>query len=57
MKLRHMSAEVLELSDVVIVGERFGEVWLTYVPYALALKSYESIVAIYYDGEIYASQI
>lgn len=53
MKLRHMSAEVLELSDVVIEEERFGEVRLTYVPYALALKSYESIVAIYYDGEIY----
>lgn len=53
MKLRHMSAEVLELSDVVIEEERFGEVRLTYAPCALALKSYASIVAIYYDGEIY----
>lgn len=53
MKLRHMSAEVLELSDVVIEEERFGEVRLAYAPYALALRSYGSIVAIYYDGEIY----
>lgn len=53
MRLRNMTAEVLELSDVVIEEERFGEVRLTYVPYALALKSYESIVAIYYAGKIY----
>ena len=53
MRLRNMTAYVLELSDVVIEGERFGEVRLTYASYALALKSYESIVAIYYAGEIY----
>lgn len=57
MRLRNMAAYVLELSDVVIEEERFDEVRLTYVPHALALKSYESIVAIYYDGEIYASQV
>lgn len=53
MRLRNMTAYVLELSDVVIEEERCGEVRVTYVPYALALKSCESIVAIYYDGEIY----
>jgi hypothetical protein len=53
MKLRHMSAEVLELSDVVIEEHRFDEVRHICTPYALALKSYESIVAIYCDGEIY----
>lgn len=53
MRLRNMTAYVSELSDVVIAEERCGEVRLTYVPYALALKSYESIVAIYYAGKIY----
>lgn len=53
MRLRNMSAYVLELSDVVIEEERCGEVRHICAPYALALKSYESIVSIYYAGKIY----
>ena len=53
MRLRNMSAYALELSDVVIEEERCGEVRHICVPYALALKSYESIVSIYYAGKIY----
>ena len=45
MKLRHMTAEVVELEDVVIEENRHGEKIYHVYDSVKALKSYDSIVA------------
>lgn len=54
MKLRHMSAEVENLKDVDIMAVKAdGSDYKIHLESCIALRSYNSIVAIYSYGEIY----
>lgn len=53
MKLRHMTAEVVELEDVVIEENRHGEKIYHVYDSVKALKSYDSIVAMATSEDIF----
>ena len=53
MKLRHMTAEVVELEDVVIEENRHGETIYHAYERVKALKSYDSIVAMATSEDIF----
>lgn len=53
MKLRHMTAEVVELDDVVIEENRHGEKIYHIYDSVKALKSYDSIVAMATSEDIF----
>lgn len=53
MKLRHMTAEVVELQDVVIEENRHGETIYHIYDSVKALKSYNSIVAMATSDDLF----